>query len=361
MGLNLLNSISGGFQTGQEMGQAYSERQANKAMAELHAFDPAAQQGGQIATSPQTEQMAENEVSVERGFFGQLSNGAPKPPSTRDWVELRRNALAKAARLGPDAAKEAMDQIDGLQKKGALDNLYNARMLLDQGREEEALQHLQYANSYVGNFTALQSSPAKMRDGSMRGAFALVDEQTGQPIAPAMFNTPEVVDHFIQMVENHGEFDQMRHDRQLVEREWGMEQARFGWQVGTDERDFERGVHEYDTSLGQRQTEEGQRAFESERRFGLDVAKEQRARTAASAESDRDYMEALDTQLKQLQYFEEAGFDPETGMETAQRPYTQEQLQMMQTMLMEAKRDPQLSQLSPEELAQMAIQHTLGM
>ena len=114
-----------------------------------------------------------------------------------------------------------MDQIHAIQRKGALDNLYIAKELVTQGREEpDAGRRPEAANSYQGNFAAMHTSPARLQDGLTQLAFDVIDEQTGQPMIPGMVATPEVIDRMILMAENPSKYGSIAHDRQLAEEKY---------------------------------------------------------------------------------------------------------------------------------------------
>lgn len=221
----IAQNFATGLKLGERMRENYDESKAGEAMADLYGYDPM-----------QNQQQVEQDTQ-EGGMFGQQQDGQAKLPSTRDWVTMRQEAIKRVGRLGPKAVASAMDEIDSIQEKGALDNLYRTRQLLESGEDVMAGKHWEAANSYLGNFTVPHTSPAKMRDGSTKLAFSMDDEQTGQPRMPGMILTTDVVDRAIEMVENKGELSKMRHDRMMAERNF------------------------------QRET------FESDRGYGLDVAK----------------------------------------------------------------------------------------
>lgn len=296
-----------GLGAGAALGEKFNEGRAGRAMADLQGFDPMA---------------AQQAASAEEGGFGQQTNGEAKPPSTRDWVTLRQKALETAGNLGPDAVAQAMDDIDEIQKKGSLDNLYIAKELVEQGRDAEAGQYLEAANGYMGNFTAVHTSPAKMQDGSTKLAFEAVDEQTGQPKMPGMMATPEVIDRLIMMAENPEKYGEARRDREMAERDWESKQGRY------DRQDYV-----------------------SNRGYNLDVAEAQRrARPRPTVYESKDYDDALDAQFARLPM----------NLDTGEPQISPAQQQQITTMWSQARADPTLQHAPPDVLAARIFSTVMG-
>ena len=322
-GSNIGMNFVRGFQVGQDIGEKWNERDAGAAMGELAAYDPMQAQAAEVGYDPM---QAQAEEQVEGGGFGQQQDGQPKLPSTRDWFTLRTNAIQAASRLGPDAVAEAMDQIDAIQRKGALDNLYIAKELVTQGRASDAGRYLEAANSYQGNFAAMHTSPARLQDGSTQLAFEVIDEQTGQPMIPGMVATPEVIDRMILMAENPSKYGSIAHDRQLAEEK------------------YQRDIYESDRGYNRD-------IYESDRGYNYDVAKTEFAgRPKPQTYESKDYDEAIKTRLSWLPV------NPETGTPGV----TPQQMQQIQTFMSQARADPTLRNADPGLLADRIFTKVMG-
>ena len=315
MARNIGEQIVRGFEAGQKAREKWDERKAGEAMGELAAYDPMQQAQ---ASAPAPQQGGYRPGGMDAGMPGKpqgqaQGEGGEQPerlPNTRDWVVLRSEALKKVARLGPDAVKEAMDEIDRIQDKGTLDNLYQARELIQQGNQEAAGKYLEAANSYQGNFTEVKTSPAKMRDGSTQLAFEVDDEHTGYPRMPGMIATLDVVDRLIMMAENPGKYGQTRYDRQMAEEAAGFERSKYT---------------------------AGQREKSFRRRF--DVEKERTRRSDKHRVKPKDFAEAA---TRIIGAYEDklsgAALPPNQQVEIRRR-------------VAEASRKPELQQYSPDEIA----------
>ena len=308
MANNIGRDIIYGFQAGQKARGVWDERQAGKAMGELAGYNPM------------------------QGQSGEQEEGGGMP-DTRSWTQMRQEVLKKVGRLGPDAVKEAMDEIDEIQNKGTLDNLYQARELIQQGNQEAAGKYVEAANSYQGNFMEVRTSPAKMRDGSTELAFEVRDEQTGYPRMPGGFVTLDVIDRLIMQAENPGKYGAARHDRDMALKEWEMKQDKYGYQQYKDQRDYD------------------YQQYTGDRGYNLDVAKaQQAARPKPQTYKSKDYDDAIDTRLKRIP----------VNIETGQPGITAEQVQAIQTLMAAARSDPTLSAAPPDVIADRIFSKVLG-
>jgi hypothetical protein len=280
------------------------------------------------------------DMPVENGAFGQQTNGQPRLPSTRDWVKLRQNALESAGRLGPDEAAKMMDKIDELQRTNAKRNLQIARELVTQGRQEEAGKYIEAANSYMGNMTSVITSPAKLRDGSTQTAMELRDEQTGEPVAPAMFATLPVIDRMLLMAEEPEKYGQKLWDREMAEKKFGYTQGR------ADRSDFES-----DRAYGRQTRRDEVGDYQWGAGHNLDVAKAQQTTQGKPIRYKAgDYDRAVDARLKRIPV------DPATGNPNI----SEQQLRDIDKKMAEARREPALSNVPPDVMASRIIERVMS-
>jgi hypothetical protein len=258
-------------------------------------------------------------------------------------VTLRNRAIERAGKLGPDAVQAAMDEIDAMQKKGTLDNLYRARMLVEQGNDTAAAEYLERANSYMGNFTALITSPARMRDGSTRVAFEARDEQTGQPQMPATMVTPEVLDGLIGMIENEGNWSNWSFDRDMAMREYDLKRTNAEWKRDWEQYKFDANQQRYDREYELDASE-----------YNLKLAKamqEAAERTQDRGYDPSDWTGEVKNYVELLPPRPGAGsFDPETGEQIPDEPDPQMVADFVY-YFQKAANDPTLSRLRPDEIA----------
>lgn len=360
MATNIFGNFVAGVNAGEKIRNAWDQRKAGQAMADLYNYDPMASQdqGAQPAAGAQrgfsgfgggggsggfTEQAGTPGQPDQQDQQGQQGNGVQqsaqqqqKLPSTRDWISLRTAALESAGALGPEAAKNAMDEIDQVQQKGALSYLYRAKTALEDGNTEAAGKFWEAANSYVGNFTTPDTAVAKMKDGSTQVGFVMQDEQTGQPLAPGMMLTPKVLDHFIDMAENPKTFGKLGQDRKMAEQQWNRK-------TYESDRNFERKAYESDRNYGRK-------AYESDRGYNLDVAKAQARQESKPVQyKAKDYTDALGFAMKQY-------VDPTTGLSSI----SDEQRNVIMSKMSQARANPQLKNIAPDQLSQFVVSNVMA-
>jgi hypothetical protein len=96
------------------------------------------------------QQQQGQEAGMEAGQeAGQGGGGGGTLPSTRNWTDVRAEAIKRAAAAGGmDAVAKVHDEIDTIQHEGFTQNLLTARELIAQGRHEEARPYLERGSSF---------------------------------------------------------------------------------------------------------------------------------------------------------------------------------------------------------------------
>ena len=240
----IFRNFAAGMGQGRQIGQDYRQKKADKAMGALyeHANNP-------DAMAQETDQEA-----------AMSPHGDKKLPSTRDWVNLRAEALKTAAEAGgADAVAKAHENIDAMQHKGFTQNLMTARQLIEQGRHAEAQQYLEKGASYKPDFSVLVAAPARLSDGSTELMGYVADEQSGQQRSPCMMLTTDFIDKALEMYgSDPAKFVQNNWDRKMAEQKAGLDEYR--WQAGQEEKEWRRG---FDVAEARRKGESKPVAYKS--------------------------------------------------------------------------------------------------
>jgi hypothetical protein len=181
----------------------------------------------------------------------QAQGGRPRGdknlPSTREWIEMRTQAIdAAAASGGMEAVAEAQEQIDNMQREGYLKNLMIARELVARGQAPQAAEYMERAASFHPDFGVLVTSPATMNDGSQQVMGYIADEMTEEQRTPGMILTTDVIDRMMMLGEDPATFAATVHDRRMAEEALrlrqeglGLRQAEFGRRVEADRADYQ--------------------------------------------------------------------------------------------------------------------------
>jgi len=274
----IMQNIRAGAQLGMNIGRAYNERKAGEAMGDLYSHtqgwspDGAPQQQQAQAAGPEAGMEAGMEAGPEGG-----QGGSTQLPSTRQWTDMRAEAIKRAAAAGGmEAVAKVHAEIDQMQHQGFTQNLLTARELIEQGRHDEARTYLERGASFKPDFGALITDTATLKDGSQQVMAYYNDEQSAQQRAPAMMVTLDAIDRLLLMNSEQDKFVAGNWDRGMAEEKAGLAKQKHadtqeerGWRRSFDVEKASADIDYKRAMMADKRRKENKKPTASERRLAL--------------------------------------------------------------------------------------------
>lgn len=244
-----------------------------------------AQKQAESVLKPQIEQAVkdtvenENNKAVQRGMYGQI------PASI-----LSSKALADVALKGQTAINEYAQKLVEQDKQDAL-NEYNISLKNKQNRVnawEQAIANANIGYNVDQNYLQNKQSREDAEKEALREQIQLDFE-----------NALKTDENNRAWAEYYLDAEDTYHDNDLADLNYGLDVSKFNRDVYEDDRDYERGVYEYDTTMAQRQAEHNDDMNLGYYKANISAAK--KASSTSSSKSKNTLATKLDNAESEIQ------------------------------------------------------------